>query len=96
MQKIILIIIATIVNDTMAAHDQSKLPIYRTLDTVHQNYNENNLVEEMVVEPSVYGKNDVQSLSPNPMPSWNLFVNFKPRATLALDEGVDGLVGRGF
>jgi hypothetical protein len=77
MQKIIMIIIATIVNETVAAQDQSKVLNECTLNTVHQCCKANSVEAEMVMETSMFEKKANQPPSVDLLLPWNLFANFK-------------------
>jgi hypothetical protein len=81
MHKVILIILATVVNELAAAYDESKLVDNCIFNTANQYGNEYRYMPAIFMEVSVSAENVVQYIPMDLEPSWNLFPNFKPAAS---------------
>ncbi|WP_247096255.1 hypothetical protein [Arenibacter sp. S6351L] len=80
MHKVILIILATVVNELAAAHNESELVDNCTFYTVNQCSNESKVMPEIFAAESLYSKQGVRYVTVDLEPSWKLFANFKPGA----------------
>ncbi|MCK0190146.1 hypothetical protein [Arenibacter sp. F20364] len=89
MQKIILIIIATIVNGLVGVQDESKLLDNCSFIAVSQHCNGIELKLETLAGTTFYHENVTPANSMCQVPPWNLFVNFKPISSLS-DQGSKG------
>jgi len=87
MQKIILIIIAAIVNELAASQDESKLPNNYSLVTVDQHCNGDKSKLKMLTGTVLNRENSSESASTDLVAPWNLFVNFKPISPLSIHSG---------
>ena len=85
MHKIILIILATVVNETAAGYDQSKLASNHIFIASNQYSKENKYAEVVDMGANFYRVNPFPYLPAELEPSWNLFANFKPGAVNCYD-----------
>ncbi|RAJ07446.1 hypothetical protein [Arenibacter echinorum] len=81
MHKVILIILAIVVNELAGAYDESKLIDNCIFYTTNQYSNEYRWMPVIFMEASVNTENIAQYIPVDPEPSWKLFPNFKPIAT---------------
>ena len=87
MQKIILVIIAAIVNQIASGQDQSKSQDNGILVPVNQCCNEEKVILEPIKGASWICTKDFDSNTLGKALSWDLFVNFNPRYFRISDSG---------
>jgi len=85
MHKVILVILATVVNELAAAHDESKLVDNCTFFTVNQGSSKYEVMPEILTVASFYSEKGVRYVPLVFEPSWKLFANFKPGTIHCVD-----------
>ncbi|MEQ8219656.1 MAG: hypothetical protein RH981_15560 [Arenibacter sp.] len=87
MHKVILIILAIVVNDLAAAYDESKLVDNCVFISANQYISEYMWMPVIFMEPSVNTENLPRYIPMDLERSWKLFPNFKPGVSHCANNG---------
>ncbi|PXX24599.1 hypothetical protein C7972_11576 [Arenibacter sp. ARW7G5Y1] len=93
MHKVILIILATVVNELVAAHSESKLVDNSIFYIMDQYSRQSKKVSKTFVPATLYSENGLLYIPVDNEPSWELFPNFKPRGIHCVNNAKLNLQG---